>query len=113
MIDGRIIRLSAKEKYSLQHLGDPLVSKRVIKLNVYSDYDTEKRMGKSYGYFKVLIPPMWFFVREFLLQRGFCIGKRGILHAYFTSLYQILLMAKIFERQTADKNPENTYNNDT
>lgn len=103
VIDGRIIRLSAKEKYSLQHLEDPSVAHRLRKLNVYSDYDSDKRIGKSYGYFKVLVRPIWFFMRDFLLQRGFRHGKRGILQAYFSSIYQILLMSKIFERQTADK----------
>lgn len=102
-IDGKIIRLSAKEKYSLHHLDDPPVAKRLKKLNVYTDYDSEKRIGKRYGYFKVLVRPIWFFVRDFLLQRGFRHGKQGILQAYFTSVYQIMLMAKIFEKQTADK----------
>lgn len=103
IIDGNIIKIKAKKEYSFLHLDDATVAQMMKKLNTYTDYDSRKRIGKRYGYMKMLLRPAWFFFRDFVLQGGWRHGKRGILKAYLPLIYQMILMAKIFEQQVRSK----------
>lgn len=103
-IDGKIINIPASRKdLYLIHLDDPDISSRIIKLNRYTDYEVPKRMHKHYGIGKLIFRPMWFFLRSYFLGGCWKNGKRGIIRAYMSMIYQVTLMSKIIEHNIREK----------
>ena len=94
---------SGRSELYLIHLDDPGLSKRIDKINRYTDYEVEKRVGKRYGTVKMLFRPMWFFIRNYIFNMGFLDGKRGLVRSYFAMLYQIAFMSKIYEQNVNNK----------
>jgi len=99
IIDGHIVKLPAKRELSLIHLDNPSIEQRVQKMNTYTDYDMANRALKKYGCGKMLFRPFWFFFRSLILQGGIRHGRRGIANAYMSVIYQMVLLAKIVEKQ--------------
>ena len=97
IIDGEIKNVPAKRALSLKHLDDPTLTERIAKINVYSDYEVPKRRNKNYGICKMIFRPIWFFLKSYLFGGGFRDGKRGVVNAYMASVYQIMLLSKIYE----------------
>lgn len=103
VINGKIFKLPQRRELSLIHLDNPTISQRLTKLNLYTDYDMLRRKGKSYGSGKMLFRPFWFFFRSLFLRGGIKHGRKGIVHAYMDSTYQMMLMSKITESKLSDK----------
>ena len=101
-LDCEIRELPMRRGLSLIHLNNPDISQRLAKLNNYTDYDARRRVGRRYGAFGMLLRPMWFFFRSYILQGEIRHGRKGILSSYFSMVYQITLMAKIYELQNPD-----------
>lgn len=99
LIDGKIIKIPAKEELSLKHLDDSTLSQRISKMNIYTDYDTQRRSYKRISVINLIFRPAWFFIKSYVFQGGIKHGKKGIIKAYMSSLYQIVLMSKILEWQ--------------
>lgn len=97
IINGRIIKIPAKEELSFAHLDDASISQRIVKMNTYTNYDMQRRKNKKFSQSKMLIRPIWFFLKSFFLQGGIKHGKKGIMNAYMASIYQMILMSKITE----------------
>lgn len=87
----------------LKHLDDACISDRIIKMNNYTNCEVGKRKNKSYGYVSMLSRPLWFFIRTYIVQGGFRDGMRGLIRAYMSGMYQIILMAKIIESKIKDE----------
>ena len=96
-IDGKVKNIPAKKELSLHHLDNPTVAERINKLNVYTDYEVPKRAHKKYGTCSLIIRPMWFFLKSYLFGGGFKDGKRGVINAYMSAVYQIVLLSKLTE----------------
>ncbi len=99
-IDGKVYNIPARKELSLWHLDDPNMSKRIEKLNVYSDYEVPKRSNKKYGIGKLLFRPWWFFIKNYIIGGGFKDGKRGVIRSYMAMIYQIMLLSKVIEYQS-------------
>jgi len=87
----------------LLHLDDAGISSRVAKTNVYTDYEVPRRAGRHYGAAALFFRPLWFAVRSYLLHGGVLDGTRGIIKAYMASIYQMMLLAKIKEKELRDE----------
>lgn len=96
-IDGTIKRLPAVNELSIEHFNDPTLSKRIMKINRYTDNEVPKRKNKRYSALSVLWRPWFFFFKTLLLKGAFKDGRRGIFRAYMECIHQILLLGKHFE----------------
>lgn len=102
-IDGKIVRIPPRKELCLQHLDDPTIAKRIDKLNTYTDNEVVRRATKHFGFFSLFFRPVWFFIRTYFFKGGIRHGRKGIVKSYFSAIYQMVLMAKIMERQECDK----------
>lgn len=100
---GSIKNLPDSEQLSLIHLDNPTVAERIKKMNTYSDYEVPKRIHKNYSTLKMIFRPVWFFIREYFIGKGFKEGRRGIVKAYMASIYQMMLLSKVTEAQLNDE----------
>lgn len=99
-VDCHIIEIPANRKdLYLRHLDNPSIAERISKMNNYTDYEVIKREKRPYGTFRFLFRPLWFFLRSYLLGKGFLDGKRGLIRAYMAMIYQATYMAKITEKR--------------
>lgn len=96
-VDSPIKKIPRKQELSLRHLDDASVSERIAKMNVYTDYETPKRAHKKYGALKILVRPVLFFWKNYLVGGGYKDGKRGLLNAYLAAAYQTVMLAKQYE----------------
>lgn len=97
-IDGDVEKIPTNlNGVHLVHLYDASLSDRLLKLNVYTDYEVVKRAKKHYGIGTFLFRPQWFFIRCLFLQGAVLDGMRGLIRAYMSAYYQIVLLSKIKE----------------
>lgn len=99
VIDGKVHEIPARDDLMLEHLYDPSLSARFMKMNVYTDYEMRRRLHRKYPVFKMLLRPVVFFLKAYVMKGGFRHGKRGVINSYMTVIYQMMLMSKITERQ--------------
>lgn len=99
-IEGKVEKMAAGRKdLYLIHLDNPTIAERVSKLNNYSSQEVEKRLNRTFHCGSLLFRPFWSFFRTLFLRGGFRDGWRGIIRAELTAFYQLLVMAKVIERQ--------------
>lgn len=98
-INGPVEKIPVRRELCLQHLDNPSVASRVDKLNRYTDCEVPKRDHKHYGAFKMLMRPWWFFLKSLIIGGGWRDGRRGIAKAYMDAVYQMVLIAKVTEKQ--------------
>ena len=107
VVDGVVERIPKRVKGAcFLHLDDAPLTSRLNKQNVYSDYEVPKRIHKQYSILALLYRPVWFFVKHYFVEGGWRDGKRGVISALMASVYQITLLAKLKERQWAEKASE-------
>lgn len=99
IIKGTIRNIPNRNEYSLLHLDNPTIQQRIDKINVYTDYEVPKRRNKKYGIGKMLVRPVWFFFRNYVIGKGFMDGRRGVAKAYMAAVYQMVLLSKLLEKQ--------------
>ena len=96
VVDGRVGRVSRKNACIL-HINDACIADRITKLNRYSDNEVPKRVHKNYGVVSMLMRPFWFFFKCYINKGNIRYGRRGVVRAYFESMYQMSIMAKVTE----------------
>lgn len=107
-INGRVEKIPNNLKgVHLKHLDDANMTNRLSKLNTYTDYEVEKRQHKQYGWGALVLRPFWFFIRCYFIQGAIRDGMRGLIRAYMSSFYQVILLSKIRECQWGNKQYEN------
>lgn len=100
IIQGRTEKIPVSQKgVCLMHLCDETVAQITDKNNRYSDGEVEKRAGRKYGVFALLLKPQWKFFSEFVLHGGFRDGTRGVIKAGLKATYQFMFIAKILEKR--------------
>lgn len=100
-IDGRTGTIPARKELMIKHVDDPTLTKRIDKLNRYSDNEVGKRLSRKYSALSLLMRPWLFFFKTLILKGSIRDGKRGIIRAYMEALYQVALLGKHLERTTA------------
>ena len=96
-VEGRLERIPLK--YKMLHLADETIQEWVEKMAKYTDNEVKRKYKKNYGIGALLWRPIWRFFRAYILQGGILMGKRGLINAYLTASYQIILLAKISEKE--------------
>lgn len=97
----RISKVPANRKdLFLVHLDDPWMSAKFAKMNRYTDQEVPRRINsKRYGIIKLMVKPVWTFLRTLFIDGSIRDGRRGLLKAYNSVVYQIMLMSKVTEYQ--------------
>ena len=92
----------------LLHLADETIAQITEKNNRYSNGEVQKKAGKHYSVWALLLKPQWKFFSEYILRGGFRDGTRGIIKAGLKATYQFTLIAKIIEKRLRDElnNPQ-------
>lgn len=94
-VQGRVERAPARYKFI--HLADETMQQWVRKMNEYTDDEVNKKADRGYGIGALLWRPAWRFFRNYVLQGGFCNGRRGLLQALQYAIYQQIVVSKIME----------------
>lgn len=89
----------------LNHYTYYSLSQYLTKLNDYTSLDVMNRLNdtryRTVRWYNFIINPVSVFVRMFLVLTGFKDGFRGLLLAAYSSFYKLLLLAKVWEYETA------------
>ena len=89
----------------LNHYTYYSLSQYLSKLNDYTSLDVTNRLDdkrrRTVRWYNFVINPLSVFVRMFFVLTGFKDGFRGLLLAVYSSFYKLLLLAKVWEYQTA------------
>jgi glycosyltransferase involved in cell wall biosynthesis len=103
-IKGRTTYLpKSRKELAVIHLDNSNISKKLQKMNVYTDNEIVKRSGKSYSVWQMFTAPFFRFFKSYFLKGGFRDGKAGIIVAGIDAFYKFITIAKIWESQMQDK----------
>ena len=100
-VQGRVERIPTT--YNMIHLADETVHQWLMKMNEYTDNEVEKKATRGFGVLALLGRPLWAFIRGFLLQGGFRNGRRGVIQAVQSAIYQHILISKIMEKRLREQ----------
>lgn len=93
----------APAKYCMYHLSDMSLRQYVHKMNDYTDNEVVRKAKKNYGIGALIYRPLWRFIRVYFIE-GYCLsGKRGLIKACMTGVYQTITIAKILEKKLRDE----------
>jgi glycosyltransferase involved in cell wall biosynthesis len=94
-----------KLRNPLNHFTYYSLSQYLAKLNDYTSLDVMNRLNnkrhRTVRWFNFIINPFSVFVRMYFVLTGFKDGFRGLLLAIYSSFYKLLLLAKVWEYETA------------
>lgn len=95
LIEGKTVSL----KHELLHYTDPNLFHYFDKFNRYTSFAAEdlERQGRGFSYVKLLLNPIWVFVRMYILKRGFLDGIQGLILCVLSSCYVFTKYAKLWE----------------
>ena len=97
VVQGRTERIPAQ--YEMLHLADETMCQWVTKMNGYTDYEVRRKAERHFGVGAMLFRPAWRFFRCYIIQGGFRMGRRGLIHSLEHAIYQMILVAKIMEEE--------------
>ncbi len=102
-IDGKVGRLQSP----LVHYGnEETIGKTVSKMNRYTDAEVDKLIENDTRptvFYGLIYRPLKRFIGQYLYRRGYKDGAHGFISATFSAMYQFLMFAKYWERQTKQK----------
>jgi len=99
-IEGNTGSIPARRELEIEHFDDPILARRIDKLNRYTDNEVEKRLSRNYSTLSLLVRPWLFFFKMLILKGSIRDGKRGIIRAYMEMMYQVALLGKHLERKS-------------
>lgn len=102
VVDGKIGYLPKDTGLALVHNG-LTISTELKKIDVYSGNDLTKRNKKTVSLFQLIFSPMWRFVRYYFLKGACLQGRRGFIKAMFSSHMKFYYLAKVYEREVAER----------
>jgi glycosyltransferase involved in cell wall biosynthesis len=94
---GRVKPLNAV----IQHYGESSISKKIEKINVYSQLSAEQKYkaGKRVNPLRLVFYPLFYFFKQYFLRRQIFNGWAGLINASLNSRYAYLKYAKLYELQ--------------
>ena len=99
-VNGTLQRLPRNHKeLAIDHLDDRSIKARLDKINLYTEYEIEKRKDRHYGVLAFVYRPMVRFVKCYLLKGGFRDGVPGLLFAWLEAVQQFTILAKLYENK--------------
>ena len=99
-VEGSIISIPLQQKeLAIDHLDDRSIKDRLTKINLYTEYEVEKRKDCHYGVMAFFYRPLIRFVKCYILKGGFRDGMPGLLFAWLEAVQQFTILAKLYENQ--------------
>lgn len=89
---------------AFEHLAKEDISTRLRKIDVYTDNEIDKKAGKKYNTLSLFWRPFLRFFKAYILKCGWRDGKAGLIRAGLEGVYQFIMISKIEERYTNNKN---------
>lgn len=103
IINGEVEKIDKRRHdLALIHLPHHL-SGAIRRMNLYSDNEVEKRRGTKVGYFKMLVYPVFHFLKFYFLKGAVFQGKIGVIQAQRIAFYKFMVLAKIYERRMEEE----------
>lgn len=92
---------SASINAIIKHFGETSISKKVEKINAYSQLSAQQKhlQGKTVSPIKLLFYPGAYFIKQYFFRRQIFNGWAGLINAYLNSRYAFLKYAKLYELQ--------------
>jgi glycosyltransferase involved in cell wall biosynthesis len=86
-------------KNDLEHFTDPNIKHYFEKFNYYTTLAAEElnKNGKQFRITDIIIRPFFFFIKLYVLKRGFLDGIQGFILAIFSSAYVFVKYCKLWE----------------
>ncbi len=97
-VEGRVCHIPRRHKeLAFDHLDDRSIHERMAKINLYTDYDSEKRRNRHYSNMAFIYRPLVRFLKCYILKGGFRDGVPGLLFASLEAVQQFCILAKHYE----------------
>jgi glycosyltransferase involved in cell wall biosynthesis len=98
VVNGKIQTIPANRKdLAFIHLENDRVDTFVRKMNIYTDFEIERRKNRRYNYFSLPAEAMFRFFKFFILKGAIWDGKPGLIFAGLLSMYKYVSIAKVWE----------------
>lgn len=105
VVDGVVYRVPRnKEELAFEHLANDSIADIMRKNNTYSDYEVERRKDKHYGVGKLFVRPAFRMFKAYILKGGWRDGVPGLVYALLMGTYQMLIVAKVIEKNKSQYN---------
>ena len=100
IVKGEIKKLNL----NIIHNGMPNISKQLSNLNRYTRYEADILIRKNikFSYLKMILGPIYVFIKRYILLGGFLDGWRGFFLAIYTAIYYFFSHAKFLEAKILD-----------
>lgn len=84
---------------ALKHLSNDTISGRLLKTDVYTDNEVDRKLSHHFGPWDFISRPTHRFFKSYILKGGFRDGLPGFIYACLDATYQVVMMGKVLERQ--------------
>ena len=99
-VDGRLLHIPRQQhELAIDHLGDCSIKARLEKINLYTEYEIDKRKDRYYSVMAFVYRPLIRFIKCYLMKRGFLDGMPGLLFAWLEAVQQFTILAKLYENK--------------
>ena len=99
-VKGSIDRIPRRAKHlAIDHLDDRSMQERIAKINLYTDYDVQKRLNRHYSVMAFFYRPLLRFLKSYVLKGGFRDGVPGLIFAWLEAVQQFAILAKHYEQR--------------
>lgn len=100
-----IIGPTGKFRHSYIHYNHRSIFQWIEKMNRYTEYDLNLALKnrKIQPFWKILVTPVFVFLKSYLWRRGFLCGLHGLLIALLLGYYAFIEKAKLWEANYKQK----------
>ncbi len=91
----------------IHHKGERSLALKMQKTNTYAQLGAQQKFdrGKRVLLLTVLLYPLWYFFRQYVIKRQLFNGAAGLINALLNSHYAFLKYAKLYELQRKSDDP--------
>lgn len=100
VVPGKLYHIPAKRKdLAFIHLANEPVYEYLEKINKYTSNEAIKKKDRNYGPGAFIFRPFFRFFKAYILKGGFRAGKAGFIKAGMDSIYQFIILSKLYEQR--------------
>lgn len=103
-IEGRVDKIDKhRQELALIHKNDS-VGNRLRKMNVYTSTECERQRGrKSTSIWNMMLLPLFYFLKYYLLKGGILRGRMGLYSAVENADYRFYMLMKLWEEENKER----------
>ena len=99
-ISGSVGHMPKDPKYALLHMGFT-VGGQLEKMNEYTDNELVKRGTTDASLMKMMLSPLWRFIKYYFIEGACLEGRAGFIKAVFSASSKFYYLAKVYEKKKA------------